>query len=268
MNPLLIVIPFTADNAPIAERLCDWIFHLSGRVTKGHALLVAAPDVHKEMCVKVSLAAEVAFETSELIVAPEIGTPSPVMVGNRMFKFASEYIVRHFRCPWLWLEPSCVPMKPDWCEHLVLSYRSQPRRYMGNHLKFSDKTDAAPEKVCLARCSVYPSDAVNDLVTFCDASIPFQIASAQSILSRSSKSRLIQELAYTGDPSKIRPDACVLNGDASGALIEHLRAVLPPDEFTQNQTANGERPKMTVDERMAKARAARGKVGATQMARL
>ena len=268
MNTLLIVIPFTADNAPVAERLCDWIFHLSGRTTKGHALLVAAADVHKEMCAKIAIAAEVAFETSELIVAPESRAPSPAVVGNQLFKFAGEYVVRHFQSPWLWLESQCVPLKSNWQEHLLLAYNSQPKRYMGSHLRFSAATPNAPEKLCLSPCSVYPSDAIGDLQPYCDTAAPFQIAAAPQILARSTKSRLIQELAYDGDNAKVRPDACVLNGDKSGALIEHLRAALAPDESAQIPVTNGQRLKLTVDERMAKARSARGKVGATQMARL
>ncbi len=263
---ILTVISFTADNAPIAERLCDWIFHLSGRNQKGHALLVAAADVHKEMCAKTSIAAEVAFESSELIVAPDIGTQSPVAVANQMFKFSGDYIVRHFKCPWLWLEPNCVPLKPDWREILSAAYDSQPKRYMGSHLRLSPMAADSPERLCLSRCSIYPYDAIGDMSPFCDAPAPFQISSAQQVLSRSTKSRLIQELIYSNDPSKVRPDACVLNGDKSGELIEHLRASLPHSDSIP--ATNGDRPKMSVDERMAKARAARGKVGATQMARL
>lgn len=263
---LLVTIPLTADTAPLAERLCDWIYYLSGRVTKGHALLVAAADVHKEMCAKTSIAAEVAFETSELIVAPEIGTPSPTMVANQMFKFSGDYIVRHFRCPWLWMEPQCVPLKPDWREQLMAAYVAQPKRYMGAHLRLAAATDKSPEKLCLARCSIYPPDAIADMSPFCDAPAPFQLASAQHILSRSTKSRLIQELAYNGDQSKIRPDACALNGDKVGELIEQLREKFPLDNAVA--ATNGNRPRMTVDERMAKARAARGRVGKTEMARL
>lgn len=263
---LLIAIPFTAETAPLAERLCDWIYYLSGRVTKGHALLVAAADVHKEMCAKTSIAAEVAFETSELIVAPEAGTPSPTAVSNQVFKFAGDYIVRHFRCPWLWMEPQCVPLKPDWREQLIAAYSAQPKRYMGSHLRLSAATAGLPEKLCLARCSVYPADAINDMSPFCDAPAPFQIVAAQYILSRSTKSRMIQEFSYIGEQSVIRPDACVLNGDKSGDLIEQLRGKFHLENVSV--TTNGDRPKMSVDERMAKARAARGKIGAVQMARL
>lgn len=268
MNPILVVIPFTAENAPMAERLCDWIFSLSGRVPQGHALLVAAADVHKEMCAKTSIAAEVAFETSELIVSPETVAPTPSLVSNQMFKFAGDYIIRHFQCPWLWLEPNCVPLKRSWREHLIMAYRSQPKRYLGSHLKLPGEA-TAPEKLCLGRCSVYPADAISDLSPHCGSAVPFHIAAAQQIISRSTKSRLVQEWNYDGDSAKVRPDACVLNGDKSGRLIESLQAALPQEQSINIPISNTATiPKLTVDERMAKARAARGKVGAPQMARL
>jgi hypothetical protein len=138
---------------------------------------------------------------------------------------------------------------------------------MGSHLRF----DAAPggqEKICLGRCSVYPPDAIGDLAAHCSAAVPFNLAAAAQILARSTKSRMIQELAYAGDPGQVRVDACALNFDKSGALIEHLRASLPRSEAIPIPIASAAAPRMSVAERMAKARAARGKVGATQLARL
>jgi len=268
MKPLLITIPFTAENAPVAERLCDWIFKLNGRNPKGHALLVAAHDVHAEMCAKVAIAAEVACATSELIAAPELKLVSPTAATNHLFKFAGDYILRHFRCPWLWLEPNCVPLKPGWLEQLILAYESQPKRFMGAHLKFANAAAETGEKICLARCSVYPADAINDLEPHCASNAPFNLAAAEHVLSRSIKSRLIQELAYDGDFDKVRVDACVLNGDKTGLLIEQLRTALPTGEAINIPITNSGAPKLTVAERMAKARAARRKVGAIQMARL
>lgn len=267
-SPLLIVIPLTVETAPQAERMVDWCFYLNGGKPKGFCLLVAASDVHGEMCTKIAISSEVAFESVELIVAPESQSASSTMLMNHLFKFAGEYIMRHFRCPWLFLEPWCVPLKPDWQEHLMLAYNSQPKRYMGGHLQYAPAEGENPAKLCLARQSVYPSDAINDIGPHCSMPAPFHFVSAPIILSKSSKSRLVQELHYTGDNSKIRPDACVLNGDKTGKLIEHLQSTLKPSEVAVRIPINGDKPKLSVADRMAKARAARNKVGAVQMARL
>jgi hypothetical protein len=264
---LLIVIPFTAHDAPLAERLCDWIFEQAGRKPRGHCLLVSAADVHQEMAVKVQIAAEVAFETAEMIVAPEPGSVVLSEIANQLFKFAGDYIIRHYRSPWLLLDPAAVPLRQSWREQLAQAYESQPKRYLGGHLQFEPAVKDQPAKLCLARCSVYPANAIGDLAAHCTGSAPFQIAGAQTTLSRSTKSRLVQEWVYDGDPTKLRPDAVVLNSDKSGRLIEHLRSQLAVEPVV-NIPITADKPKMTVEERMAKARAARGKVGAIQTARL
>ena len=262
MNQPLIVIPFTAEQAPAAERLCDWIFALSGKDTNGSCLLVAAADVHAEMIAKVSVSAEVACEHVEMIQAPETNATAPGEVVNKLFAFAGEYLVRHYRCPWVWLEPYSVPLVRDWRENLLAAYLAQPKRYLGGHWKFG-----SGEKLCLSPCAVYPPDAIRDLSPFCNAGVPFNVAAADSIVARSTKSRLIQGFEYAGDITKLRPDACVLSSDKTGKLIEHLHEqVSGPVEIIPPLLDL--KPKMTVAERMAKARSARGKVGATQMARL
>ena len=264
---LLTVIPFTTHDAPLAERLCDWIFEQAGRKPRGHCQLVSAADVHQEMAVKVQIAAEVAFESSEMIVAPEPGSVVASEIANQLFKFAGDYIIRHYRSPWFWLEPAAVPLRQSWREQLAQAYESQPKRYLGGHLQFEATVKDQPPRLCLARCSVYPANAIGDLAAHCSGPAPFQIAAAQVILSRSTKCRLVQELNYDGDTAKLRPDAVVLNSDKSGKLIEHLRSQLTV-EPTVNIPITAEKPKLTVEERMAKARAARGKVGTTTFARL
>lgn len=261
---LLIVIPFNPDTATAAERLADWCFQLSG--TKGHALLVASHDVHGEMCTKTMLAAEVAFESSELIVANEIQTASPVMQANHLFKFAGEYIIRHFHVPWLWLEPFCVPLKADWQEKMLEAYHNQPKRYLGAHLQYVPADAQSPAKICLSRVAVYPTNAIEDLSQFCAAPAPFNLAAAELILPRSTKipkGKLIQELALNGDVLRVSNEALILNSDKTGKLIEHLQSTKERVVAPTNGTA-----KLSVNERMAKARAARNRTGQSVMARL
>ena len=206
MNPL-IVIPFNAADAPLAEKLCDFIYFLSGRKQSGSCLLVAYKNVHEEVQVKVSAAAEVAFSNVELVVAPEISSSAKPDRVNHLFRFAADYISKNYRLPWLWLEPDCVPLKKDWQEQLGAAYESQPKRFLGAYMK------TAEDKFFLARVSVYPSDAIMDL------------SSSATIVSRATKTRLTQEIKYNHetDLAKIREDAILLHSDKSGKLINHLR---------------------------------------------
>ena len=205
MNPL-IVIPFNAADASMAESLCDWIYFLSGRKQSGSCLLVAYKNVHEEMQVKVSAAAEVAFEHVELTIAPEISSTAKKDRINHLFRVASDYVSKNYRLPWLWLEPDCVPLKKDWIQTLATAYEAQPKRYLGAYMK------AAEDKFFLARVSIYPPDAIKDL------------AASTPLVSLATKTRLSQEIKYTeSDLDKIREDAVLLHSDKSGKLIIHLR---------------------------------------------
>lgn len=218
MNPLLIVIPFTAGNAPVAERLCDWIFELAYRKQYGHVLLICGEEVHAEMRTKILVAAEVAFQTAEIAVMAMAEPLQPLALSNKLFQFAADYVSKHYRCPWLWLEPEAVPLKPDWQEELSVLYYEQPKRYLGGHLKIGDG-------LALGRVAVYPQGATSDYARFVDGEMPFWMAAASTVVTRSTKTRLIQQGVFDVEKglAQIRPESIIYHTDPTGTLIEMLR---------------------------------------------
>ena len=76
----------------------------------------------------------------------------------------------------------------------------------------------------MARQSVYPRNAVVDLDKFCSSAVPFEFASLETIVPRSTKTRLIQQLPIMTkeDRSKVRPDAVLLHGDKQQILLNQL----------------------------------------------
>lgn len=218
MNDLLIVVPFHASDAPLAERLVDWIYELENRRQHGHCLLVSAHNVHDEMRLKMKLAAEVAFESSDLVVLGK-ESRTPTEGTNNLFQETAKFVSQHYRWSWLWLEPDCVPLRTGWREQLLLAYNAQPRRFMGPHLRFSQKTG---DKLTLGRIAVYPTDAVTDLAPYCGSIIPFNQIAGDVIVPRSTKSRLIQETRWQPG-AEVRSDAVLLHSDKSGLLIQQFR---------------------------------------------
>lgn len=202
---LLTVIPFNTDNAAQAERLLDCIYWLDGKQPSGSCLLIAESGVHEELKTKVKLAAEVAF--AETYMA-QLAQSVDVLIAS------SRIIAKSFKQEWLWLEPDCVPLVKGWREKLREAYDIQARKYLGPHLK------NATGDMFLSRIAVYPVDAVNEL------------SSRESLFPMSNKTRLIQELQFDGDESKIRKDAVLLHGDKTGKLIETMieRASVVPNE--------------------------------------
>src|ERR1035437_1325445 len=236
MNKILIAIPFCKGDGAMAEKLCDWIFFLNGKQSRGHCLLVPSGDIHAELVTKVQLAAEVSFES--VSVCPNTTpTPAPTKFEgtNRAFLNAATFVNTNFKWPFLFLEPDCVPLQSHWLESLSEAYRSQPKRYMGPIMKYTlpDKT----EKLFLARVAVYPPDAVNDLKQYCGTPQEFSLMAGENLVRMSAKSQLFQQMQYKdgADKAKLRSDAVLLHGDKKGQLMSVLRGELKPAPV-----ANGE----------------------------
>ena len=189
---LITAISFNAATAIRAERIADCVYWQSGRQPVGHCLLIAEHGTHDEFKTKVSIAAEVGFQSVELITA----TP-----GENLLVKAMMFIADNYKYPWVYLEPNCAPLVPDWRQQLLSMYDAQPKRYFGPHLR-------AGEKMMLSRVAVYPPNAATDL--------------GKDLLPLSIKSRAIQRMTYDGDDSKIRDDAVLLDNDPSGLLVEKL----------------------------------------------
>lgn len=224
---LIIVMGYNAGDAPAAERLLDWIFELSGKKQlKRTIVVVAAPNVHPEMQTKVRLAAQVAFENVEAYVAGN-QILEKVDGTNKLFKTGAVIAANNFRQSWLWLEPDCVPLTDNWLESLEKGYANQPKRFFGPYCKFVVGNDQRKEeKMCMGIVACYPPNAIDDLAPYCDAlGIPFNRVAAETIVMRSTKCRLIQQLNVVGnaDLPNIRPDAVLLHCDKSGIAIEYVR---------------------------------------------
>lgn len=216
---LLTVIGLCDSDALHAEKLCDWLYALNGRKAVGHCLLACAADVHGEWKTRVSLSAEMAFESVSIIQSKEAKTVKPEGI-NQLFKQAAYHVSQHYRLPWVWLDADCVPLKADWLARLSEAYHSQPKRYCGGFYKVSSGDS---ERVCLNRIAIYPRDAIRDLQKPCDNLAPFERVAADLIIPRATKTMLIQQCVYAGDTGQIRKDAVLLHSDKTGQLVELLR---------------------------------------------
>lgn len=196
---LLLVCPYSTSDWHRVDALFDWHRILHRQLPTGHVLLAASHDAHAEIRRKLSIGAELAFESVK-----ELQTVKSAK--DDLFMQVAEHIGRATRWPWLWLDPSCVPLVSGWIGKLSEAYEAQPCRYMGPHLK-DDKG------LSLGRTSVHPASAINDFRTLRDR------------LPLSSKSRLIQVGAFApgDDISKVRSDAVLFDSCHTDALIEKLR---------------------------------------------
>lgn len=224
MTELLTAIPFAIDDAWRAEKLCDWIYQLNGRKSQGRCLLVPARDVHAELRKKVSIAAELAFESTDMVAVDSRITASRAEQSNHLLRQTALLVYNGYRLPFLWLEPDCVPLRKGWMRELSDAYEKSVKRFLGPHLSVPDKECDTPMRM-LARVSIYPQDALRDIDGPCRETVPFERVAAAALVQRSEKTRLIQHLLFTDDTaiSAIRADACLLHSDKTGKLIDELR---------------------------------------------
>lgn len=221
---MIITIPFCLSDGYQAEHLIDFISNLNGKEQLPHCVLVVAPDVHGEIEKKVTISAEVAFETVDKIKVgwKEGSNNAKYEQINHLFFTAARQMAMRYKRPWLWLEPDCVPLHKGWLLSLSMTYDSQPKRYLGSHM--ADSTG----RKSLNRVAIYPPDAINDLGRFIEAQNFFEIQAGDIIVPCSNKTTLLQQLPFTAntDPSKIRKDAVLLHGDKQSVLISLMREQL------------------------------------------
>ncbi len=227
MNKLLIVIPFSANDAPIAERNLDHIYRMNGKCANGHVLLVANSDVHAEMRAKIRVTAELAFESVTETITPAIDPKlanSKFHQMNNLFRHAAKIVQSYFRWPWFWMEADCVPVDAYWISLLAADYDTQPKKYMGL-IAQDDKGKF------MARCSVYYNVASYELDKLCQGESPFPRATAEKVVDSATKSDLIQYLNIetVEDLKKISDRAVVVHGDKMGIFAENWEPILEKD---------------------------------------
>jgi hypothetical protein len=218
MKTILIVIPFCANDAILAEHLCDLIFLHNKRVKKGACLLVISQDCHPELWEKTKIAAEVAFETVDITYVPNIATGNKNQHINKMFTVAAELVSSNYRCPWVWLEPDATPVQSDWIEKFESAYEGQVKRYLGPWLKNQENGE-----VYLGRIAVYPPDAIEDIKGFLNSPKVHNIAAGDTIKQRSTKSYLVQEVAIVDENTKVSENAVVVHPDKNSILKAKMR---------------------------------------------
>lgn len=224
---ILTVIPCHNDDSIRAERLIDQIFALNNKQPKGHALIVFAPSVQQENRDKIRISAELAFKSVSLwnVNLPKDLADKSTVVATLM-ALTAQHIAKHYRSPYLWLEPDCLPLKKGWLEQLASAYSEQPFRYMAGHVKHGDAT-------ALSRICICPADATKDFEQAAVMAIPFEFYA----VALSSKSRLFQTVVLDSveHENLIRPDAVLAHSDKRAVLVDKI-----VDRESKSPETNGE----------------------------
>lgn len=240
MNPLLVVLPYCPKDVAQAKELLTWIAELAEESHTRHCsvLLVADSAVPVDTCKELKAIAQRAFVHDETIAVkvPETRQNWP-MAPNVMFHEASKQVIECYKLPWLWLEPDAVPLKASWLYDLQTAYYQSPKHYMG---AFVESAQPNLPPVHMAGVGIYPSNAHPAMRQFCAGEDAFDMAMAQYVVPRATRTNLIQSLwgepdlppvfveAKQGQPNEvtldvIQPEAVLFHRSKDGALIRLLR---------------------------------------------
>ncbi len=177
----LIVIPFCKKDAALTLSLLEWMgtFVDKGSKSDNPLLLVAENTVDTETLKKIGTSArESHSNVSSLIIN---SSSTDWRAPNEMFLHTSRFIKGAFKCPFLWMEPDCVPLMPGWFEEIIVNYEAQPKKFMGTLIKCDDPK---LPPLHMTGCSVYPVDAIDILENHCNENAKFawDVDSAKTVV--------------------------------------------------------------------------------------
>jgi len=149
---LTVVLPFCEKDAELALEVLATIRYLDSKLdTK--CLLVTDDNCPDSLREQVKSKADSAFSSVvELVIPIRIRDGWP-RSANIMFAAAIRYVEDNQLGPFLWMEPDCVPLKPEWLSKLGKQYFAHGKPFMGHVEPYRDGDDV------LYGTAVYPQDA-------------------------------------------------------------------------------------------------------------
>lgn len=238
----LIVIPFCSKDYNQAYELVQWIRELGG--ARNHKCLLVTPNRMSDSEVnKVYEIAKHSFASVQKIKTPKDLPNEAWPIGpNWMFETTLRHVYQNYRCPFYWMEPDCIPLKPGWADTLQREYDKHSKPFMGAIVHSSGQPNLPGNH--LTGCAVYPNNAHELLNHIYGSSNAFDMDMADIVvpLSHSTNKHFHwwgqKELAPTfrgsinkNDPvnvmtmNRIPKEAVVMHRCKDGSLIKLLRAM-------------------------------------------
>lgn len=179
---ILVVIPFCPKDSVQALLLLNWISELGGCREFDCLLLHACQTPASDVAI-ISETAKLCF--NEVIVRPtthQLANEKWPIGPNWMFRQCLMLLAEDHR-PFLWLEPDCFPLCPNWLyrynEEYCKTSTSSQKTYMGCIV---EEMEGCPRH--LTGCAIYPgqSDTKKELIEYTKGSTAWDVACAEFVL--------------------------------------------------------------------------------------
>ena len=129
---MLIALATYPGDFDRAMELADWLVEVPCEYANHAALIIASLEMDQSSTLQLAEKFKVAgFKHVVTIRAREEEPGGWPMAPNAMWRLAAGYVKDHARCPWLWLEPDCVPIRPGWLDQINAQYLSAKKAFMG-----------------------------------------------------------------------------------------------------------------------------------------
>ena len=228
---MIAVFPFCNKEVEQERTLLKWVAEITPP-SRHTALIFAANPVPEGVIREFAEIIKPVFNTVLLRRQAALMEGGWPFAPNAMFVEAAR-VMGHHPSPWLWIEPDCIPLKPNWLDAIEDEYRTAGKPFMGC---VYDKP--FPH---LNGCAVYPEFVFNfNPKMIRPGRVPFDCVNPHLTLHHAHNTRLIQRslvdpskntphsFREVGDLKVIWPQAVLFHGCKDGTLIPMLRAAKLP----------------------------------------
>jgi len=158
--------------------------------------------------------------------------------SNSLFLAAARFAEKR-NVPWLFFEPDCVPLKPEWLSSIQIHYQVKGARYMGALVPCNDPRLPS---LHLSGCAMYPASAYSEIGKEIEShpDKAFDLSNAPIVVPQAANSDLFHQLwgqlndpptfaekripnTSTFDLDFLNPKACLFHRNKNGTLIGLLR---------------------------------------------
>lgn len=226
MVGVLIVIPYWAGDQPQAIELCKVIAalqpHHAGKLA--HVMLANRQDIKadKNMIQIISRKFNVLTRTT---MSPLRGWPggSNGMFGDTMIHLSNSKAEKQYEVIY-WMEPDCVPMRPNWYWDLVLEWRKKhpSARIIG--CRHDCNGDGTGDHI--TGCALYHPNIARILPQICTSStIAWDYQHRAAIVRIGGHTELIRNRykARNVEPSIMKDTAAIIHGIKDNSLISLVK---------------------------------------------
>lgn len=233
MTPLIVCLPYCRKDVEQARELLLWINELDHPAMMPAIIMAADHEVDRATVMQLKSLAAKSFSFVRTILVP---TKKEGWPPNQMFLETAKVIQHSYRFPFLWIEPDCVPLKPDWYFQIELAYNECPKKFMGPIIR-QDK-DASLPKEHLTGCSVYPQDAYDwfsPITVVTEGKTPWDIAGADKVV----RAAVNTDLIYHVWGTHAEPPTFVVQRSSATPRNAMVRSDIPQSAVLFHRSKDG-----------------------------